>query len=153
MKTSHAELEISSVPPLLTDTGHDAPFVLDDGTVACTRTAVVEDYPLVDDLHTRCSTASLARRYGARRPGFSVAEWQRMVNSPRSRVLLVTPDQSDHVVAMASMVERSNAPEMCDMAMLIADRPPDAYQSRGSARDWPISSPTSPARQDSSSSP
>ncbi|MDQ0765662.1 GNAT family N-acetyltransferase [Streptomyces canus] len=131
MKTSDAELEISSVPPLLTDVRHDTPFILDDGSVAYTRAAVVEDYPLVEDLHARCSAASLVGRYGARRPGFSAAEWRRMADSPRSRVLLVTPDQSDRVVAMASMVERSNAPEVCDVAMLVADRSPDAYQSRG----------------------
>ena len=131
MKVSDAELEISSVPPLLTDAKHDALFILDDGPVVHTRVASVEDYQLVEDLHGRCSPASLVGRYGARRPGFSVEEWRRIADSPRSRVLLVSPDQSDHVVAMASMVERSNAPEICDVAMLVADRSPDAYQSRG----------------------
>lgn len=131
MKVSDAELEISSVPPLLTDARSETSFILDDGAVVHTRAASVEDYQLVEDLHGRCSPASLVARYGARRPGFSVECWRRTADSPRSRVLLVSPDQSDHAVAMASMVERSNAPEVCDVAMLVADRSPDAFQSRG----------------------
>ncbi|GAB2331530.1 GNAT family N-acetyltransferase [Streptomyces variabilis] len=131
MKISDTELEISSVPPLLTDVRYDTPFILDDGSVVYTRAATVEDYGLVENLHARCSPASLVGRYGARRPEFSIAEWGRMTDSPRSRVLLVTADRSDHVVAMASMAERSNAPEVCDVAMLVTDRAPDAYQSRG----------------------
>ncbi|WP_037620199.1 GNAT family N-acetyltransferase [Streptomyces aureus] len=119
------------MPPLLTDARHDTLLVLDDGTIAYARVATVEDHPLVEDLHARCSVASLFARYGGRRPGFSSAEWQHMVDSPRSRVLLVTPDQSDHVVAMASMVAHVRAPEVCQVSLLIADTPADAYQSRG----------------------
>ncbi|MET7783857.1 GNAT family N-acetyltransferase [Streptomyces mirabilis] len=119
------------MPPLLTDARCDTLLVLDDGTITYARTATAEDYPLVEDLHARCSTVSLFARYRGSRPGFSSTEWQRMADSPRSRVLLVTADQSDHVVAMASMVEGSRAPEACEVALLVADLPPDAYQSRG----------------------
>ena len=120
------------MPALLSAVRRDTAFVLEDGTIACTRLATIEDYGLVEDLHARCSAVSLAGRYRARRPRLSIPEWQHMAGSPRSRVLLVTPEnRPDHVVAMASMVEVSNAPEACDVAMLIADEPPDAYQSRG----------------------
>ncbi|MFJ8636991.1 GNAT family N-acetyltransferase [Streptomyces sp. NPDC093568] len=119
------------MPPLLTDARRNTLLVLDDGTITYARTATIEDYPLLEDLHARCSTGSLFPLYRGRRPGFSAAEWQRIVDSPRSRVLLVTADQSDHAVAMASMIESSRAPEACEVALLVADLTPHAYQSRG----------------------
>lgn len=119
------------MPPLITDARRNTLLVLDDGTITYARTATIEDYPLLEDLHAQCSTANLSALYRGRRPGFSAAEWQRIADSPRSRVLLVTADQSDHVVAMASMIESPRAPEACEVALLVADLPPHAYQARG----------------------
>ncbi len=119
------------MPPLLTDARRDTLLMLDDGTITYARTATIEDYLLVEDLHARCSTGNLFALHRGRRPGFSSAAWQCIVDSPRSRVLLVTADQSDHVVAMASMIESSRAPEACEVTLLVADLPPNAYQSRG----------------------
>lgn len=120
------------MPPFRTTIRPEDAFALVDGTIVHPRLATVDDYPLVEGLHARCSAASLAGLYGARRPGLPLAEWRRMAGIPRSRVLLVTPEaRSDHVVAMACVVEVPNAPEVGDVAILVADQPPDAYQSRG----------------------
>ncbi|MEV0937666.1 GNAT family N-acetyltransferase [Streptomyces phaeochromogenes] len=120
------------MPPFHTTIRPEDAFALVDGTIVHPRLATVDDYPLVEGLHSRCSAASLAGLYGAHRPGLPPAEWRRMAGIPRSRVLLVTPAaRSDHVVAMASVVEVPNAPEVGDVAILVADKPPDAYQSRG----------------------
>jgi GNAT superfamily N-acetyltransferase len=119
------------VPPLLTGARRDTLLVLDDGTITYARAATVDDHPLVEDLHARCSVTSLFARYGGRRPGFSCAEWQHLVDSPRGRILLVTLDQSDHVVAMASMIERARTPDVCEVSLLVADSAPETYQSRG----------------------
>jgi hypothetical protein len=119
------------VPPLLTDARRNTALVLDDGRIAYARTATVEDYPLVEELHARCSAGTLSALYRGSRPRFSAAEWQRIVDSPRSRVLLVTSDQSDHVVAMALMIEGSRAPDSCQVSLLVADLPPEDYQARG----------------------
>ncbi|MGW4490501.1 N-acetyltransferase family protein [Streptomyces sp. NPDC004376] len=119
------------MPPLLTDARRGTHLVLDDGTIAYARVAAVGDRALVEDLHARCSATSLFARYRGRRPGFTSAEWQYMTGSPRSRVFLVTAAGSDHVLAIASMVERARTPEVCEVSLLVADRPPEAYQSRG----------------------
>ncbi|MFJ3825039.1 GNAT family N-acetyltransferase [Streptomyces nodosus] len=105
--------------------------MLDDGTITYARTATIEDYPLLEVLHARCSTGNLFALYRGRRPGFSAAEWRRIADSPRSRVLLVTADQSDHIVGMASMIDRPHAADACEVALLVADLPPHAYQARG----------------------
>ncbi|MFE9882555.1 GNAT family N-acetyltransferase [Streptomyces sp. NPDC005784] len=117
------------MPPLLTDARRDTLLVLDDGTITYARIATAEDHPLVEDLHARCSAVSLFAHYRGRRPGPSSTIWRHVTDSPRSRLLLVTPDRSDHVVAMASMVEL--APEVCEASLLVADCPPESYQSRG----------------------
>ncbi|MDX2514576.1 MULTISPECIES: GNAT family N-acetyltransferase [Streptomyces] len=119
------------MPPLITDARRNTLLVLDDGTITYARTATIEDYPLLEDLHAQCSTGNLFALYRGRSPGFSAAEWQAIAESPRSRVLLVTADQSDHIVAMASMIESPRAPEACEVALLVADLPPHAYQARG----------------------
>lgn len=119
------------MPPLLTEARRRTPLVLDDGAIAWARVAEVEDHDLVEDLHEQCSATSLFARYRERQPGFSAAEWQHLVDSSRSCVVLVAPDQSDHVVAMASLVEHARAPEVCEVSLLVADSDQAAYQSRG----------------------
>ena len=47
------------MPPLLTDARRDTLLMLDDGTITYARTATIEDYLLVEDLHARCSTGYL----------------------------------------------------------------------------------------------
>ncbi|HEY8983359.1 MAG TPA: GNAT family N-acetyltransferase [Streptomyces sp.] len=116
---------------LLTVVDLDVPLGLDDGTITHARTAAAEDFPLVDDFHTRCSAASLFARYGRRRPAITSSEWRRMTDGPRTRVLLVTPGTSDRVVAVATMTESPGAPDTCGMGLLVADCPGAAYQSRG----------------------
>ncbi|WP_405542704.1 GNAT family N-acetyltransferase [Streptomyces phaeochromogenes] len=120
------------MPPSLTTVRPEDAFALVDGTIMYPRLATVDDYPLVEELHARCSSVSLASLYAARRPAPPQTEWRRAAEIPRNRVLLVTPEgRSDHVVAMASVAEVPNAPEVGDVAILVADQPPDAYQSRG----------------------
>lgn len=120
------------MPPSPTTIRPEDAFALFDGTIVNPRLATVDDYPLVEELHARCSAVSLASPYAARRPAPSLTEWRRVAAIPRSRMLLVTPEgQSDHVVALASVAEVPNAPEVGEVAILVADQPPDAYQSRG----------------------
>ncbi|WP_416974627.1 GNAT family N-acetyltransferase [Streptomyces sp. 4F14] len=119
------------MPSLLTDTRRAMLLTLDDGTIAHARPAAVKDLPLIDDLHSRCSTGSLTACYGGHLPGFTSMEWRRRADSPRHCVLLVTPAGSDGVVAMASMTESPDAPDTCEMKLLVADRSEASFQSRG----------------------
>ncbi|WP_328373214.1 hypothetical protein OG800_49890 (plasmid) [Streptomyces sp. NBC_00445] len=120
------------MPTLLSKRAPSTPLILDDGLITRTRLATPDDYRHVVDVHARCSLTSRANRYRAARFGLSLREWQRLVTGPRNRVLLTTPHSApDHVVAMTTMAELPDEPDVCDIAILIADLAPDSYQSRG----------------------
>jgi GNAT superfamily N-acetyltransferase len=120
----------TSVPSLLTD-GATTMF-LDDGTVAHTRQASGDDFPLIEDLHARCSSSSRTQRYRTARTGLTPSQWDRLVRRPRGGVLLTTPqDHPSCAVAMTSLAEVPGEPDVCDVAMLIADLAPRNYQGRG----------------------
>ncbi|MEU5486017.1 GNAT family N-acetyltransferase [Streptomyces mirabilis] len=118
------------MPPLLTDGA--TTMLLDDGTAAYTRQASADDFPLIEDLHARCSPTSRTLRYGTDRTSLAPAQWDRLVQRPRGRVLLTTPhDAPSCAVAMTSLAQIPGEPAVCDLAMLIADVAPDNYQGRG----------------------
>ncbi|MEU1601279.1 GNAT family N-acetyltransferase [Streptomyces sp. NPDC005708] len=117
--------------PLLTATDHTT-TVLDDGSVTHSRLATVGDYPLVEALHAMCSLASRARRYGAGKPGLSLAEWTAMVERPKALALLTTTDEEPtRAVAMTYLAEVTDESGVADIAILIADEAPRSYQSLG----------------------
>ncbi|MGW0334331.1 GNAT family N-acetyltransferase [Streptomyces sp. NPDC003011] len=118
------------MPPLLTPSA--TTMLLDDGTATHTRRANEDDFPLIEDLHARCSPTSRTQRYGTHRAGLTPEQWNRLVQRPRGRVLLTTPhDAPSCAVAMTSLAQVPGEPDVCDLAMLIADRAPDNYQGRG----------------------
>lgn len=120
------------MPSLLSTHAPSIPLILDDGVLTHTRPATVADYARVQDFHARCSTTSRANRYGAGRSGLTEDEWQRLLAGPRNRVLVTTPAKDlERVVAMTTLAEFLRNPGTCDLAVLIADLSPDAFQSRG----------------------
>ncbi|MEV8544452.1 GNAT family N-acetyltransferase [Streptomyces sp. NPDC051572] len=120
------------MPSLLSKRAPGTPLALDDGVITRTRPASLDDHGHVQDLHTRCSPTSRANRYGTGRAGPTSSEWQRLLTGPCNRVLLTTLDgAADRVIAMTTLVQIPDQPDVCEVSVLIADRPPNMCQSLG----------------------
>ncbi|MEV6403933.1 hypothetical protein AB0M58_13440 [Streptomyces bobili] len=115
------------MPPLLTPSA--TTMLLDDGTATHTRRANEGDFPLIEDFQARCSPTSRSQRYGTHRAGLTSELWGQLVQRPCGRVL--PHDAESRAVAMTRLAQVPGEPDVCDLARLIADRPPDNYQGRG----------------------
>ncbi|WP_051570514.1 GNAT family N-acetyltransferase [Cryptosporangium arvum] len=85
------------------------------------REATAADLTAVNDLHRRCSTRTLCRRYHAGRDRLSAAEWSRMVDRSLGHTLLIAdPAVGDALIGFANVM-RTTSDGAAEVSLLLHD--------------------------------
>ncbi|GAA0228151.1 GNAT family N-acetyltransferase [Cryptosporangium japonicum] len=91
------------------------------------RRATASDLTAVNDLHERCSTRTLCRRYHGGRDRLRAGEWRRMVDPAAGRALvLAASDHPGRLIGYATLL-RSAPGGMAEVSLLLQDD----WQRRG----------------------
>ncbi|GAA0242332.1 GNAT family N-acetyltransferase [Cryptosporangium japonicum] len=89
--------------------------------VVTMRAATGHDLAAVNDLHRRCTTRTLCRRYHAGRDRLSAAEWGRMVDPALGHTLLITDPAADDVLIGFANVMRTTRDGTAEVSLLLHD--------------------------------
>ncbi|MFJ4628252.1 N-acetyltransferase [Streptomyces sp. NPDC088847] len=90
-------------------------------TGTLTRLAGAAELAAVNELHSRCSKASLYKRYLGTRAGLTPGEWQRMTDGGTALTWVTySPESPEHLIAVLQLVGSAGS-DSADLGLLIED--------------------------------